>query len=283
MKIQSIIISSGEKMKKLRNILNEMINDFDVNISDNAQRFKSAFSDYSKGEFRGERELLIKIIEIGAFNTITNAEEISIAKKVLVERLHDEYFLEEKACSNIIDIYTSFIKKDDKKSKRVNSPTNSNNSNTDTSSMKHMSSFVNSWSFDVPKFFETMKQDLMDMENVTMCSCDGDKYCYILLKHKQGDKPPMTLFSKRIESLSAYIAYSLKEVKNPIILNQKKTDIDGLPTEYYQLQTIDDSYIHDAYLETRGFFYNFRIAVPYDKKNKYREQMDAFIYSIKLN
>ena len=110
-------------MEKLTEILNTMVQDFGVKIFYNTQRFKSAFSDYSNGAFKGERELISKIIEIGAFNTITNAEEISIAKKVLVKKLHEEYFFEEKTCLNIVDIYTSILRGDNTESNDTNENT----------------------------------------------------------------------------------------------------------------------------------------------------------------
>jgi hypothetical protein len=101
-------------MEQLDIILNKMIREFGIEIFNNAQRFKSAFSDYSKGEFLGERELLIKIIEIGAYNTIINAEDISITKKILVEKLHNQYFLDEKVCSYLIEIFASILRRDNK-------------------------------------------------------------------------------------------------------------------------------------------------------------------------
>jgi len=99
-------------VKELIEILHKIVNDFDVKIMGNSQKFKAAFTDYSKGKFKGERDLLIKIIEIGSYNAIINSEDISVTKRVLIKKLHDEYLFDEKACSKIIDIYSAILKKD---------------------------------------------------------------------------------------------------------------------------------------------------------------------------
>lgn len=66
------------------------------------------------------------------------------------------------------------------------------------------------------------------------------------------------------------------------IINQKKIEINGLQAEYYQIQTAYNSYMHKAFLEKGGFFYHFSIQIPFEKRLEYQEQLDAFIYSIKL-
>lgn len=99
-------------MKELIDILNKIVSDFDINILGDSQKFKAVFTDYSKGKFRGQRDLLIKIIEIDSYNTIINSEDISISKKVLGKKLHDEYLFDDKVCSYIIDIYSAILKSD---------------------------------------------------------------------------------------------------------------------------------------------------------------------------
>ena len=115
-------------IKELIEILIKIVTDFDINILENPQKFKAVFTDYSKGKFRGERDLLIKIIEIGSYNTIINSEDISISKKVLNKKLQDEYLFDEKACSDILDIYTAILKNDIKNYK-TNETSNNNITN----------------------------------------------------------------------------------------------------------------------------------------------------------
>jgi hypothetical protein len=152
-------------------------------------------------------------------------------------------------------------------------------------SMRHIISAVNSWSFDVPAFFGNGK--LLENNHgstyystyyyKSLCRC-------MLQKFIPGCKPPLSLFAKKIDSLkidslSDYIAYCLKGSR---ILNQKMININGLSAEYDQRQVGKTFYAHDAYLETNRLFYHFCILVPLVRGLEYQEQLDAFIYSIKL-
>jgi ribosomal protein L40E len=99
-------------LKEIIEILSKIVTDFEIKILEDAQKFKAVFTDYSKGKFRGERDLLIKIIEIGSYNVIMNSGDISVSNKVLSKKLHDEYLFDEKACSYILDIYSAILKSD---------------------------------------------------------------------------------------------------------------------------------------------------------------------------
>ena len=145
------------------------------------------------------------------------------------------------------------------------------------STMKHIISVKNSWSFDVPVLFEAFHKNFRDIKNYTT---NFDKeYFYMVYKCKKGSKPSLNIFTKKIQSLSDY---NYEIVKTFTILNQKSIEIKGLKAEYYQLQT-ENGYLHIAYLERGDFFYNFWIGVPLEKKSEYQEQLDAFIYSVKIN
>ena len=120
-------------MKELNNILNKMVRDFGIKIFENSQKFKAVFSDYSEGELHGERELIIKIIEIGSFNAIVNADDLLIVKKNLVKKLHDEYFIDEKICTDLVNIVASFLRNDN-----INIIENKSSlKNTDVQSIRH--------------------------------------------------------------------------------------------------------------------------------------------------
>jgi hypothetical protein len=99
-------------MAEIDDILRKMVTDIGINILNDSRRFKAVFMDYSNGKYRGEMELVNKAIEIGAFNAITNAEDVSIVKQILIKKLHNEYFIEENMCIEIIETYTSVLRKD---------------------------------------------------------------------------------------------------------------------------------------------------------------------------
>jgi hypothetical protein len=275
-------------MAEIDDILRKMVNELGINILNDSRRFKAVFMDYSNGKYRGEMELVKKALDIGAFNAITNAEDVSIAKQILIKRLHDDYLFDENKCINIIETYTSVLRKDNipQDMNDIISYKNNDNNTLNTSKflMKHINSAINLWSFDVPIFFESMhvfkQDDFWDAENISILSGD-DGYNICLLKHKKGSKPLLSLFAKRIETLSAYIECSIK-ADRLTILNQKRIEINGLSAEYYQVQSKNAYYRHEAYLERERFFYCFDITVPLDKRFEYQKQMDAFIYSVKL-
>ena len=99
-------------MEKVKDILEKIVKDFGINILDDNKRFKAVFMDYSKGEYQGELELFSKIIGFNAYNTIINSEDLSITKQTIVKKINKQYFIEENIIENVVEIYTSFLRKD---------------------------------------------------------------------------------------------------------------------------------------------------------------------------
>ena len=99
-------------MEELKNILNKIVKDYGLKILEDPQKFKAVFADYTKGEYIAEKELFTKLIETGAVKEISNAEEIQIVKNGLVKKMYDRYFIDEKTCSNYIDIFISILRND---------------------------------------------------------------------------------------------------------------------------------------------------------------------------
>jgi len=268
-------------MEELKNILNEIIKDYGLKILEDPQKFKAIFADYAKGEYSAEKELFTKLIETGAAKEIKETEDIPTTKKTLVKKLHDKYFLDEKIINGYLDIFIMLLKSDYKINSYVREETQEKESIVRKPAIvkpaiKHISSVKNSWSFDVPVLFEAFHKNFKDIKNYT--TNFGKEYFYMVYKCKKGNKPSFNIFTKKIQSLSDY---NYEIVKTFTILNQKSIKINGLKAEYYQLQT-ENGYLHIAYLEKDDFFYNFWIGVPLEKKSEYQEQMDAFIYSVKI-
>jgi len=99
-------------MEELKIILNEIVRDYGLKTLEDSQKFKAVFADYAKGEFTGEKELYMKIIEAGAAKEIMNSGNISATKDALVKKIHDKYFIDEKICANCIDLFISIIRND---------------------------------------------------------------------------------------------------------------------------------------------------------------------------
>ncbi|GHS88485.1 hypothetical protein FACS189487_06870 [Campylobacterota bacterium] len=70
----------------------------------NLTRCKSLLNDYAKNEYKRERHLLLIAIETGAAKEITNATDLTIAKKIQVRTLKDDRFIDETAANEVIDL-----------------------------------------------------------------------------------------------------------------------------------------------------------------------------------
>jgi hypothetical protein len=275
-------------MEGLKNVLNEIVRDYGLKILEDPQKFKAVFADYAKGEYIAEKEFFTKIIEDDAAKEIKNTEDIPTAKKYLVRKLHDRYFLDEKVLYDYLDIFIQLLRSDytiDSQEKEEIS--NVKKIPTAKPAMKHVISVVNSWSFDVPIFFEVMMDNgyFLDHKNITQClDIMNLRFGYQLRKIKKGDK--LSLFSKKIYSFPDFIKHFFTHNRTTEynILNNEKIEINGLQAEYYQIKIQKyNLYKHEAYLEKDGFFYQFFIIVPIEKRFEYQERLDAFIYSIKLD
>ena len=99
-------------MEKLKNILNEIVKDYGLKILEDPQKFKAIFADYAKSEYSAEKELFTKLIETKAAKEIINAEDIQIIKNALIKKMFVKYFIDEKTCSNYIDIFISLLRND---------------------------------------------------------------------------------------------------------------------------------------------------------------------------
>ena len=81
----------------------------------------------------------------------------------------------------------------------------------------------------------------------------------------------------------------MREPGNSLIA-QKEITVNGLQGKYYQLQREVNyvgkqipPYEHRVIAEKNGYIYEISFHVPKEESEKHKEEMDAFIYSIKVN
>ena len=136
----------------------------------------------------------------------------------------------------------------------------------------------NPWSYEVPAFLiedDSLGMVFSDDENWTSSASSKFPFGYVISRVIHGSILDGTTF----DSLSTVIK---NVTQNIDIISEKIITINGLSANYFQMK--DSSvYYHYAFLEKNGFYYSLMIMAPLELKDKGVEEIDAFIYSFKLN
>ncbi|MCL2720592.1 MAG: hypothetical protein FWD47_04560 [Treponema sp.] len=96
-------------------LVKKIVSENGISILSESKTFKSIFLNYYKEEFRNSMEYFCKIIDLGAYNIILNADDLNKEKSSLVKRLHEEYLIHKMIGEIFIEKYTSIIRKDNVK------------------------------------------------------------------------------------------------------------------------------------------------------------------------
>lgn len=92
--------------EKIIYILKQIKKDHGENIFQNKNKFNALFSDYSKGQYKGEINLLNITLTLGLYNEIkTTSEEYSKIRRRYIMKLRTEYFLTEDQAAFAVDIW----------------------------------------------------------------------------------------------------------------------------------------------------------------------------------
>ncbi|MCL1991323.1 MAG: zinc ribbon domain-containing protein [Spirochaetes bacterium] len=143
--------------------------------------------------------------------------------------------------------------------------------------MALITSDANCWSYEAPDFFEALGLDCNDTENICQHTSDPPGEFSLIVQRNELNAETKTLDDFFQAMTSTYSAS---------VSAKKKTEINGLPAISFQVLQ-GDYYSHLAILsykqETWGFVYTLLISVPSADKKDYKESMDAFISSFKLD
>ena len=155
--------------------------------------------------------------------------------------------------------------------------------------MKDMVSDVNHWSYKIPVFFEDLDMAFQDQ--------DKDEYLVPCMVTKMGDKNSIFYYCVMLNVYGENDFQSVSDLylpfanefeydvcENATVSSKKAIEINGLPAMYFQAYT-ETKYFHCASIlsKNKGDVFELVIGVPIEDKLEYREMMDAFIYSFKLD
>jgi len=140
--------------------------------------------------------------------------------------------------------------------------------------MISVTSKINHWSYEVPDFFDAMGLPFNDYEDQShQGSADGAFANGVM----RGE------FGRGLNSLDDYFQSAYD---GGSVFVKEMTEINGLPALYCQ-HLSGDFYTHAAIVaykqESWGFVYDVGITVPRTKMDAYRDAMDAFVFSFKLD
>ncbi|MCL1991407.1 MAG: hypothetical protein FWG66_00460, partial [Spirochaetes bacterium] len=132
-------------------------------------------------------------------------------------------------------------------------------------------SSINPWSYAVPVFFKDLNLPLNEEEGTALIDNQELPFTY---------EVRMCTFGAEVKS-----AGDLPLPQEWTVSNKKNTKIDGFPAVCYECHT-EDVYFQAAYLtynQKAGIHFGLNIGVPKDDKQEYKELMDAFINSFKVD
>jgi len=88
---------------EFESIIKKMANDMGKTIFAEA-KFKALIKDYSKNEFKKERDLLLDAIDAGCVKYINETKNLAECKQALIKRLEDEYSLSTSKSAEMLDM-----------------------------------------------------------------------------------------------------------------------------------------------------------------------------------
>jgi hypothetical protein len=84
-------------------ILKQLVSEQGKDALLNPAKCKSFLADYTRGEYKRERRLLIHALDAGAQKAIDTAGELEICRRQQIMVLHEEYFITAEAAADIVD------------------------------------------------------------------------------------------------------------------------------------------------------------------------------------
>ena len=95
---------SDIKSSEFINILQKLVSEQGKEALLNPAKCKAFLADYTKGEYKKERRLLLQALEVGVIKAIDIADDLKICKKQQTNVLKEECFLAEEVATNIVDV-----------------------------------------------------------------------------------------------------------------------------------------------------------------------------------
>ncbi|MDR2033106.1 MAG: tetratricopeptide repeat protein [Helicobacteraceae bacterium] len=111
---------------KLITIVERLVREQGKDTLIDAKKCKAHLADYAQNEFKKERHLLLVAIEVGAGQAIATTDELDICKKQQIRLLKDDYFIDEIAAAEAVDLLAFALRGD--KSQSIASTPNANSS-----------------------------------------------------------------------------------------------------------------------------------------------------------
>jgi hypothetical protein len=96
--------------KDFINLAVKIIDEKGKNILENSKITKGLFMDYSKGQYKAEINLLVKIIELGFYNKIMESDNLNITKMTLSRQLQKDLFIMDKIASSMVELLIGLLR-----------------------------------------------------------------------------------------------------------------------------------------------------------------------------
>jgi hypothetical protein len=96
--------------KNFIDLATKIVDEKGKNILKDSRLLKGLFLDYSKGQYKAEINLLVKIIELGFYNKIIESDNLNIIKTNLTRQLQKELFIMDEVAFSIVELLISLLR-----------------------------------------------------------------------------------------------------------------------------------------------------------------------------
>ncbi|GHT56737.1 hypothetical protein FACS1894109_06660 [Spirochaetia bacterium] len=291
--------------ESFQDILNKLIKEHGIPLLDNSARCNALLQDYTQGQFKKESRLLLQALEAGYYKELKNTQDPEITKQKLIQKFQDEYGIAKEPAEETVSLLMGVLEIPEKsvhwleeaakntpveqKMQTISKDTFSDNGNEKQNitlngfQKRHITDELSSCFFDgiyKYRFF------LDERVGGKFYNADDNSYYCHANKFYIGRR--LWLFGAKLKSLSEVIELFKYEYHyvNYEILNQERTEIIGLKSEYIRILAHYNNgkqYIFQKFFETSDCFYVFCVHMPEEKKFEYQEIVETVISSFKID
>jgi hypothetical protein len=96
--------------KDFINLAVKIVDEKGKNILKDSKLTKGLFMDYTKGQYKAEINLLVKIIELGVCNKIIESDNLNFTEMTLSRKLQEELFIADTISFSIIELLIGLLR-----------------------------------------------------------------------------------------------------------------------------------------------------------------------------
>jgi hypothetical protein len=90
--------------------INDFVKQYKKDVFEKIPQCKALLLDHAKGEYKKEIRLLLQILEIGCYSAIINSNDLYKTRMVLINRMREDYFIDDNISAIMIDLLLSFLR-----------------------------------------------------------------------------------------------------------------------------------------------------------------------------